>query len=376
MRTSTRRAARRAAGLLAVAALALGAAACGSDDDATGGSASSDGKPIKLTFAYFSGEKTSFGQLWSWWMDEVEKRTNGRVKFERFWDASLLKAPEMVEGLNDGRVDIAQVSPPYYPGTFPLSTIAELPFITPNLPAVSATFAELHAKNDALRKEWEGKGLVPLAWNAAAGSALGTNKPINRVEDLKGLKIRAVDRGSKILQSAKANLINVEVSEVYSAMSRGLVQGYYGIPFSFFAPLKLNEVTKHLTDLGLGVPAIGALAMSRQGWSRLPEDVQKVMTEVSAEVPTKQGEFEALVEKGSCEAAKEAGVKLNVLPPAEVDRLRSLGEERIRKEWMDEVAGKGAPAEAFYSQYIETVRRFEKEYDYTPGLQACMSSGS
>jgi len=371
---STARRSRLAAIMLSAAALALVAAGCGSDDDSGGetAGAASSGESVELRFAYFSGENTSFGQLWSWWMDEVTKRSDGRVTFERFWDASLLGAPEMADGLRDGRVDLAQVSTPYYPGTFPLSTVTELPFITSNLPAVAAAFSELEESSDALKQEWTGQGLEPVAWNGTAGSALGLQGPVDSVEDLRGKRIRAVDRGSKVLGYTGANLINIEIPDLYGGMQRDLVEGYYGVPFSFVGPLKLTEVTKSLTDLGLGVPALNVLAMSSEGWNDLPEDLQAIMAEVTEEVPAKSAEFESAAEQVTCDAVEAEGVELSVLPEAEVAKLREAGEERLKAEWVEEISSKGGPAEEFYQQYIDAVKAAESEYEYTPGLQQCM----
>jgi TRAP-type C4-dicarboxylate transport system substrate-binding protein len=54
---------------------------------------------------------------------------------------------------------------------------------------------------------------------------------------------------------------------------------------------RLIEVTDHLTDPGIGLAAMSALAMSEAGWERLPADVRSAMEEVSAEVPAMQARF-------------------------------------------------------------------------------------
>lgn len=363
---------RRLLTTLAAAALALGSAACGSE--AGGGGASAGGEPVELRFSYFSGENTSFGQLWTWWMDEVETRSGGQVRFERFWDGSLLDATQTLDGIKDGRIDLGQVSTAYYPGAFPLSSVTEVPFITSNVPAVSTVFTRLEESNEALRQEWTSQGVEPIAWHATAPSPLGSQAAVNGVADLRGKRIRAVDAGSRALGQAGANLINIEVSEIYSGMQRSLVDAYYGVPFSFIEPLKLTEVTTHITDLGLGVASLNVLSMSAQSWDELPEEVKTVMTEVSAEVPTQVVAFEGAAEDVTCEAVQAAGIALAELPEPEVAQLREAGQEPLLEAWREQASAAGASPEEFYQQYTQALEEVEPEFDYETGLRRCMDA--
>lgn len=361
-----------------VAALALGVAGCGgsgsTDSGSDSGSSSSGGDSEKtLRFAYFAGERTSFGQLWTWWMDEVERRTDGRIRFERFWDASLLKGPEMADGLRDGRVDVAQIVPPMYPGKFPLTSVTELPFVSDNVPAGAQAIAEILRENRDFQAEWERQGLVPLAWNIASPGALGTTEPIRSAADLEGRKLRGIDRSSKVLGEAGASLVNLDVNEIYGGMERGLINGFFGIPMAFVGPLKFPEVAKNYTDVGMGITTANAIAMSDQGWSSLAPEVQRAMEEVSAEVPAKLAEFDGIAEDASCELIRAEGATLSKLPAAETEKLRAAGEEKIREEWMDEVSG-SVDGPTVYDEWVETTRGAEADFpDYRIGLERCMS---
>lgn len=366
--TSSRRC-RRFVTAFAAMTLAFGSAACGSG---AGGGNSGDGETVELRFSYFSGENTSFGQLWSWWMDEVERRSGGQVQFERFWDGTLLDATQTLDGLKDGRIDLGQVSTAYYPGAFPLSSITEVPFITSNAPAVSTVFTELEESNEALEQEWTSQAVEPIAWHATAPSPLGSQAPLAGVADLRGKRIRAVDTGSRALDQAGANLINIEVSQIYSGMERDLVDAYYGVPFSFIEPLKLTEVTSHITDLGLGVASLNVLSMSAERWNELPENVKTVMAEVSREVPVKVVEFEAMVEDVTCEAARTAGIQMAELPEPEVAALRAAGQEPLLEAWREQVTAAGGSPDQFYEQYTQALEAAEAEIAYETGLQRCM----
>lgn len=363
----------------AILAAALAIAGCGGSGSTSGGGddgGSGSGADQRLTFSYMAGEQTPIGQLWTWWMDEIERRSGGSVTFDRFWDGTLLKSTETIDGLADGRADVAQVLPSVYPGRFPLTSAGELPFMSSNAPAVARAFTTL-SEDGPLREEWTSQKLVPLAFSIGASSAMGTKFPVRTAEDLRGKRLRATDRGSKVLQSVGANLINIELAEIYGSMERGLVDGFYGIPFSFIGPMKFGEVSKQFTDTGIGVSTVNGLAMSQSGWDKLSDEQRRIVEEVSAEAPAKVAEFDQQFEEQTCRALREEGVDLYVLPDADVEKLRSGGQQKVVDEWKDEASGKGAPADQFLDEYEAELRRGAEEFpDYQTGVARCAGGGS
>lgn len=364
--------------LLTVVPAVLAVALLGACGGSSNGESSSGGdEAVELRFSYMAGENTSIGQLWTWWLDEVEKRSDGSITFERFWDATLLKSTDTIEGLRDGRADVAQVLPTVYAGRFPLSSVGELPFTSSNAPAVADALRELSSSDTPLREEWTSQGVVPLAWSVGASSALATEEPIRTAADLKGKRIRANDRGGKVLGAVGANLINIELADIYGSMERGLIDGIYGIPFSFAGPLKYPEVADHFTDLGIGVSTVNGLAMSQQTWDRLSPEQQRVIEEVNAEAPAKVGEFEAQFDQASCEAVKEADDELFVLPEAESGKIERAGKDAVVDEWKEAVEKAGAAPDEFYESYLSKVAAAEKTYsDFQTGVQRCAGSAS
>lgn len=339
---------------------------------AGGAEAGGDGER-KLTFSYMAGEQTPIGQVWTWWMDEIEERSGGTLTFERYWDATLLGATETVEGLTDGRADVSQVLPTVYAGKFPLSSVGELPFESSNAAAVSQALGELGRTDESpLADEWSGWGLVPLAWSIGSSSALATNKPIETAADLQNMRLRANDRGSKVLDAIGANLINIELAEIYGSMDRGLVDGIYGIPFSFSGPLKYQEVADYFTDLGIGVSTVNALAMSEDTWDSLTEEQRQIILEVNAGVPAKIAEVEQTWDESSCDAVLADGDSVSVLPQAESEKIRAAGKERVDQEWRDQVSDAGADPEAFYSSYRTVLEAAEGDHPgFETGVARC-----
>lgn len=356
-------------------ALSGGLAACGGDDNDSTTSASAGsggGEPKTLKFGYHTGEQTPIGQVWAWWMDEIEKRSDGSIKFDRYWDGTLVKGTDMIEALGDGRVDVTQVMPTLFTQQFPVTAVGELPFETSNSPALSETMREVSNADGPLREEWTKQKLIPLGWAIGSSSALTTKDPVATVADLKGKRIRGNDRQSRVLKAAGANVINMELAEVYGSLQRGLINGVYGVPFGFIGPLKYAEVAKNFTDTGMGAASVNALAVSEKRWNSLSDEQKKVIEEVNLEVPAKVGEMDAKFDALSCDVVKEEGGKLFVFDETEVGKLKAAGYQQVLDEWKKNVSDKGVDVDAFHTDYQAKLKAAEGKFpDYRTGVAAC-----
>ena len=76
-------------------------------------------KPLILKVAIFTPAGITYTKANCWILEEIEKRSKGRIKFEYYFSASLLPAKETVSGLKTGVADIAIASGAYEPGKLP-----------------------------------------------------------------------------------------------------------------------------------------------------------------------------------------------------------------------------------------------------------------
>src|SRR5216683_7410058 len=121
------------------------------------------------------------------WANEVEKATNGRVKFQ-----SLPKhpaaAPGTLDAVRDGLVDLSYVTASYTPARHILPLMAELPGMADTAEVNSVAYSRIHWKH--FHKFGEYKGVKLLAvWTHGPGQMF-TKKAVGGINDVKGLKIR------------------------------------------------------------------------------------------------------------------------------------------------------------------------------------------
>jgi TRAP-type C4-dicarboxylate transport system substrate-binding protein len=240
-------------------------------------------KTIVLKKADVQPLTNSRARLSKAWAEDVEKRTQGRVKIEYFPAQALLKAREMFEGTRTGVADIGIWVQAYTPAVSPISALFTLPGISPQFrPAIRAA-NELILRGDFayFRDELRRLGVEPLyAWGVSDQEMIST-KPIAGLAALKGLKTRVIGREwPQLISEFGGTPVAMPWPEVYEALSRGTIDANVGFVVANRAS-KLYEVAKHHTRINLGAPAGPLAIINKRTWDGLPKDVQQAMREAS-----------------------------------------------------------------------------------------------
>ncbi len=150
--------------------------------------------------------------------------------------------------------------------------VFDLPYIFPNR-AVLARITEGPIGQNLFRK-LEAKGIKGLAYWDNGMKVMTANKPLHKVDDFRGMKMRI--QSSKVLdeqfRALKANPQVLAFSEVYQAMQTGVVDGSENTPSNIYSQ-KVHEVQSQLTVSDHGY--IGyAVIVNKKFWESLPPDVR------------------------------------------------------------------------------------------------------
>lgn len=276
------------------------------------------------------------------WAKEVAAESNGRLTVQVFPAMQLGGRPGDLYGqARDGVVDIVWTLPGYSPGRFPLTEVFELPFIAGDAPATSQALMELY--HTRLRREYEDS--QPLVFHATARGHIHTSKrAVRRLEDLRGLKLRAPSRASAaMLKALGAVPVGMPIPKVYEAMSRGVVDGTW-IPWTIMQPFRLHEVTKYHTEVSLS-SALFLMTMNTQAYRRLPKDLRSVIDRTTGMALAKRlGEMWQEDEKPGRETAVAFGHTMISMPPEEMARWRQAT-NKVTEAWIekiDELGHRGA----------------------------------
>jgi TRAP-type C4-dicarboxylate transport system substrate-binding protein len=204
---------------------------------------------------------------------ELEKRTEGKVKVDYYAGGSLLKAPAMFDGVVNGIADIGYSHVYYTAGRMPVTEATGLPLGFPTGWIASQVMNDFY--REFKPKEFD---KVRVLWlNASPCSAIATaKKPIRKLEDLKGLTIRAPGLPGEIIKALGGNPAPTPMMEVYDAISKGVIDGETSNFETLFA-FKFAEVVKYTTSIWqINHPFPFYLAMNKNSYSKLPPDIKSI----------------------------------------------------------------------------------------------------
>jgi TRAP-type C4-dicarboxylate transport system substrate-binding protein len=309
-------------------------------------------EPIKLTYSNFFPPTHVQSQLAESWIKEVEKRTNGAVKITYFPGGALLKGPEIYDGILKGVSDIGMSVLGYTRGRFPAMEFIDLPMGYPNGKVATCVINEFYKKFKL--KEFDD---VKVFYFMAHGPGIiQSKKPVNKLEDLKGMKIRTYGFGTKIIQGLGAVPVSMGQGQAYEALQKGVVEATL-VPSEALKGWKQAEVIKYTIECySIGYTAGFFIAMNKKKWESLPENVQKVFDEVSAEWIPKHGEAWDTSDKEGIKFSLSLGNK--VIPLSKKENARWANALKpVIDGFAKEAEAKGIPGR----EYVKGIRSLIEE---------------
>jgi TRAP-type C4-dicarboxylate transport system substrate-binding protein len=276
------------------------------------------------------------------WARKLARDSGGRIAVTIHPSMELGgQAPQLIDQVRDGVVDVAWTLTGYTPGRFPRTEVFELPFLNADPVTMNLALRDFLQKHPEEFAEFK-----LIAAFVHAGQALHSRRPISTLADFRGLKIRIPSRVSGWAVEAMGGVpIGSPVSAIPELLSRGIVDAAF-IPFEVVQSLRVDElVDYHVTLDRAGSDRFNTqvfvLAMNRDSYERLPGDLRSVVDRNSGEDTARWlGElWMANEEPGRIRAAKSG--ELIRLSPAVVAELRERVEGPVQRRWFDLVAGQG-----------------------------------
>jgi TRAP-type C4-dicarboxylate transport system substrate-binding protein len=234
-------------------------------------------KPTKLTFSIFFPPTHGQTKAAMDWAKEIEKLTDNKVQITVFPAGTLTKAPQCYSGTVKGISDLGFSLFAYTRGRFPVMAAVDLPMGYPN-GKVASRVAQEFAKTF---KPKELSDVKVLYLHAHGPGLLHTKKPVKKLEDLKGMKIRATGLSAKIVKALGGVPVAMPQGGTYEALKKGVVEGTFG-PMEVLKGWKQAEVIKYTTECySVGYTTTFFVVMNLDKWNALPADIKKILDEVS-----------------------------------------------------------------------------------------------
>ncbi len=286
-------------------------AGCGSaGGSASGGSANGGDAvtPAVVQVGFENSISEPFGQGLVKWQELVEEKSNGTLKIDLYPDSQLGSKSELIDSMLLGEPVVTLADGAFYAdyGVKDFGIVFG-PFL----------FDEWDDCWTLIESDWykdqteqlEGKGLKLLASNWVYGERHTlTNKPVNTVDDLKGMKIRVPGNqiqsiGFDVLGAASTGM---DLGDVYQALQSKTIDGAEN-PLATLYGRKLQEVAKYLI-LDSHVKNFTTLVCSADMFNALTEEQQKLLVETCEEAGVYNNELQAAAESDYLQKMKDAGV--------------------------------------------------------------------
>ncbi len=290
------------------------------------------------------------------WAETIERESGGRIKIDIYPAMQLGgKPPQLYDQVRDGVVDLVWTVPSYTPGRFPKLEVFELPFITASAEATSQAVMEYADKH----LQGAFAGVKPLLFHVHAPGLLHmNNRPVRRLEDLVGAKLRAPTRAiTDTLTQLGAVPVGMPAPQVPQAISRGVVDGTV-FPYEVTLPLRIHEITDSHTRIwdGRGLyTTVLMLAMNQASYDRLPDDLRAIIDAHSGmAIAAEIGRVWDQAEEPGRAAAEALGDQFIDLDPNEIGRWK-FGSEPVVTRWVESIGDDGqallADARALVAKY-------------------------
>jgi TRAP-type C4-dicarboxylate transport system substrate-binding protein len=201
----------------------------------------------------------------------VETASKGRITFN-VSGPETVPTFEQFQPLTSGVFQFLYTHGAFHFGTSPLLAAAEALGGSPERRRKSRVFAEIDKHYQKL-----GAKLLAVAMTPNEGYQIVLSKPVTPAGDLQGYKIRGNPTYIPVLQMLGATMVTLPPNEVYTALDKGVVDGFAWLGYGVIES-RLYEPSKYLLRPGFGYNAQVVL-VNLNTWNRLPEEDRKILIE-------------------------------------------------------------------------------------------------
>ncbi len=270
--------------------------------------------------------------------DALNKRTNGGAKIT-IYEGTLGSPNDHWDMLKNNAVQLAFLAEGYSVGRMPVGSLLNLPFEFDNMADMYKAYAEwLKA---GYLKEMTDNFKVLFYKPTMFQHFFFRNKKVTKVEDFKGMKVRALSGlQGQAIAALGATGVSMPGGELYMGLQTGVIDATVtGV--DNVIDRKFFEVAKY----GLRNPVysgIWIVAMNKETWNTLPKELQTLMEEIGQEVQAAEQKRTVDAEKGYWDAVRQKGVEVYSIPPDEIARWKKAT-AAVDDKYVAEWSAKGYP---------------------------------
>ncbi|GAB5463200.1 TRAP transporter substrate-binding protein [Hoeflea alexandrii] len=284
-------------------------------------------------------------QLQTRWTEMVEEKTGGKVAIELLPVESIVAHNETQDAIAAGILDGHITDTSYFSGKDPAFGLIANPVGAWSAPEEMFTFMRTGGGNELMQELLAPYGLHFIGATTPGLEAFVSAVPLEGVDDLKGLKMRAPEGlVQQVFAAAGAAPVNLPGSEVFTSLDKKVIEAADYTVFSTNQAQGMHDVAKHPVYPGFHSMPLVEISMNKAKWDAMPAELQTAITESVEEFADLQVATLREADLAAVEAAKASGeVTVHDWPAAERAKFRSIA----TGEWK-QVASRSDNAQKVY----------------------------
>jgi len=255
--------------------------------------------------------------------DALEKASNGRIEVQVYPASQLGAIPVEIQGVQLGSIQAFMAPVDFFTGIDPRFSVFAAPMLFKD-EAQAAKAIHDPALEPKILALAESKGLVGMSMLSVGASHYAAKKPILRLADFKGKKLRI--NGSELERAKMSALgatgIAMALSEVMPALDQGVIDGTIS-GFAVFVPFKMNTLV-HVVTVTNDTMLISIAMVSKRWLEGLPPDLQKLVLETGKKLEPDAQVFALDILKKLQQQWLDMGGEVHPLPPEDIAQMKTL----------------------------------------------------
>jgi TRAP-type transport system periplasmic protein len=303
---------------------------------------------IRLRFASPYGPMHPFSRADRAWIEHVQAAARGRLRIDAFWSGSLISSEQSLIELRHGVADLGVVVPiAARGGAHALRMQTAFYAGASSFEQQVAVYKCLARQFGALERELRGLRVLAVQGGSLPG-VFTRERAVRSLDDLRGLRLRAPSELLGVLKTLGADPVHLPMSEVYSALAKGVIDGVIA-PSDTLKALHFAEVGHYFSQLAIPRGAYPARAIALRALRRLPPDLQQLLSASSGFWEAALARELELAARSGSEFGRAHGVSFLSMPAAEQLRF-DVAYNRAARETAQQLDRRGVDGSALFER--------------------------
>ncbi|MDL2226216.1 TRAP transporter substrate-binding protein DctP [Deltaproteobacteria bacterium OttesenSCG-928-M10] len=227
----------------------------------------------------------SYGRLYETFAQDVKRLSGGRMVIEVMYDNEGINTAEVLNAVRTGLIEVANPLQSMHAGEFPAGVVD---LGLPDGPKNEAELRALYEEGgwlETMREAYGSIGCYYLGELLYPATWLLTKEPINTLEDIKRMKIRCPGAYGEKIAKLGGSPVTMSLSEVYSSLASGLLDGVDGCTMVEHYESKTYEMAKYAYPLPVANSQSCGIVVNLEAYNKLSDDLKAILiaaTQMSA----------------------------------------------------------------------------------------------